>query len=326
MAALAYLLLAFAPNVWVVLVARLLLGFTFGNIAVVIATQAAFTPKRQLGTAIASIQAAMPIAASIGPPVGALLIDVVGIRGLFFIDAVLALTAGLLVTFLMPEPPRLGRKASILARTGQTLALVWQQPALRWNFLCWLLSVGARAVVEVYLPLRITQISENPAPAIGLILGVSGIVTAIATLASSKLVDDHGGIRWFVPSMLLATVVTVGIAVSPSLWLLAALTWIRALPFAAANTILYAHLTRVVPPVDQTAVLSLTPMPRNTAMFIFPIAAAVIAPLGVGVALGVGAAAYLGAAAVGWLTVRVTPAGIVTSQQPQEAMADAPPT
>ena len=325
MAAFAYLLLAFAPNVWVVLAARLLLGFTFGNIAVVIATQAAFTPKRQLGTAIASIQAAMPIAASIGPPVGAMLIDVVGIRGLFFIDAVLALTAGLLVTMLMPEPPKLGRKASILARTGQTMVLVWQQPALRWNFLCWLLSVGARAVVEVYLPLRITQISENPAPAIGLILGVSGVVTAVATLASSKLVDDHGGIRWFVPSMVLATVVTVGIAVSPSLWLLAALTWIRALPFAAANTILYAHLTRVVPPVDQTAVLSLTPMPRNTAMFIFPIAAAAIAPLGVGVALGVGAAAYLGAAVVGWLTVRVTPAGIIASQQPHDVTVESTP-
>lgn len=325
MAAFAYLMLAFAPNIWVVLAARLLLGFTFGNVAVVIATQAAFTPKRQLGTAIASIQAAMPIAASIGPPVGAALIDIVGIRGLFLIDALLALTAGLLVTFLMPEPPKLGRKASILARTGQTLALVWRQPALRWNFLCWLLSVGARAVVEVYLPLRITQISDDPAPAIGLILGISGIVTAVATIASSKLVDDHGGIRWFVPSMLLATVVTVGIAVSPNLWVLAVLTWIRALPFAAANTILYAHLTRVVPPVDQTAVLSLTPMPRNTAMFMFPIAAAAIAPFGVGLALGVGAAAYLGAAVVGWLTVRVTAAGVAASQPPEVPTAASGP-
>ena len=324
MAAFAYLLLAVAPNVWVVLAARLLLGFTFGNIAVVIATQAGFTPKRHLGTAIASIQAAMPIAASIGPPVGAVMIEWIGIRGLFYADAVLALTAALLVTFLMPEPPKSGRKASIMARTGQTIAIVWKQPALRWNFLCWLLSVGARAVVEVYLPVRITQISDNPAPAIGFILGVSGVVTAVATIASAKLVDDHGGIRWFVPAMVLATVVTLGIAFTPSLWVLAGLTWIRALPFAAANTILYAHLTRVVPPVDQTAVLSLTPVPRNTAMFVFPILAAAIAPIGVGLAMAVGAAAYCGAAVVGWLTVRVTPAGVAAIQRPQEVQAGTP--
>ena len=322
--AFAYLLLALAPNVWVVLAARLLLGFTFGNVAVVIATQAAFTPKRNLGTAIASIQSAMPIAASVGPPVGAMLIEWVGIRGLFYVDAVVALTAALLVTFLMPEPPKTGRKASILARTGETVAIVWKQPALRWNFLCWLLSVGARAVVEVYLPVRIAQISDNPAPAIGFILGVSGIVTAIATIASSKLVDDFGGIRWFVPGMLLATVVTLGIAFTPSLWVLAGLTWIRAIPFAAANTILYAHLTRVVPPVDQTAVLSLTPVPRNTSMFVFPIIAAAIAPFVVGLALGVAAATYLGAAVVGWLTERVTPAGVAASQRPQEVEAKTP--
>jgi DHA1 family multidrug resistance protein-like MFS transporter len=327
MAAFAYLVLAFAPNIWVVLAARMLLGFTFGNIAVVIATQAAFTPKRQLGTAIASIQAAMPIAASIGPPVGAVLIDWIGIRGLFFIDSVLALSAALLVTFLMPEPPKLGRKASILARTGQTLSLVWKQPALRWNFLCWLLSVGARAVVEVYLPVRIAQISDNPAPAIGFILGVSGIVTAITTIASSKLIDEQGGIRWFVPMMVLATVVTIGIAVAPNLWVLAGLTWIRALPFAAANTILYAHLTRVVPPVDQTAVLSLTPMPRNTAMFIFPVAAAAVAPWGVGIALSVGAAAYLGSVAAGWLAARVTSEAVIASQaQPPHEVQPAAPT
>ena len=91
MEAVSYLLLAFAPNVWWVVASRLLLGFTFGNIAVVIATQAQITPRKHVGTAIATIQAAMPVAASIGPPLGAFLIEMVGMRGLFLIDAGLAL-------------------------------------------------------------------------------------------------------------------------------------------------------------------------------------------------------------------------------------------
>jgi DHA1 family multidrug resistance protein-like MFS transporter len=323
--AVAYVIMAFAPDVWWLLAARVLLGMTFGNVSVVIATQAQLTPRKHLGTAIATVQAAMPIAASIGPPVGAGLIELVGIRGLFLIDAGLALTAALLVTFLMREPPKSERKASVLARTGQTLALVWRRPALRWNFLCLFLSIGSRAVVEVYLPVRITELSDNPAPMIGLILGVSGVVTAVATFASARLVDDHGGIRWFLPSMLLGAVATLGVAVLPDLWLIAALTWVRALPFAAANTILVAHLTRVVPSAEQTVILSLTPLPRNSAMFVVPIVAAAVAPFGVALALSVGALSYAVAGLTGWLAERETPGEIEEARRQRDVSPPAAP-
>ena len=306
----AHLLLVFAPDVWWVLAARLLLGFTFGSVAVVIATQVQLTPRKHVGTAIATVQAAMPIAASIGPPAGAFLIDLVGLRGLFLIDAGLALFGGLVLTFLMPDIPKTERTSSLLARTGQTLSLVWGRPVLRWNFLCLFLTIGSRAVVEVYLPVRITEVSDDPAPMIGLILGVSGLVTAVATIASSRLVDDHGGIRWFVPLMLVGAVATLGMAVFHDVWLILLLICIRALPFAAAATILVSHLTRVVSHADQTVVLSLTPLPRNTAMFVVPIVAAAVAPFGVGLALAVGALAYAAGAITGWLADRATPAEI----------------
>jgi DHA1 family multidrug resistance protein-like MFS transporter len=308
--ALAYFMLALAPDMWWVLASRLLLGLTFGNISVVIATQALVTPRKHVGTAIAVIQAAMPIAASIGPPAGAGLIDLVGVRGLFMIDGLMALAAGLMVTFLMREPAKTPGKASVLSRTGQVMAMVWQRPVLRWNFLCLFLTVGSRAVVDVYLPVRITELSPDPAPVIGYVLGIAGVLTAVATFASAKLVDDAGGIRWMAPLMILAAVLTFGMAVLPSVWAIAALTWARALPFAASNTLLVAHLTRVLRPGDQTAILSLTPMPRNTAMFALPIVAAVVAPLGVGVALSIGAAAYLASAAVSWLAEKASPAEI----------------
>jgi MFS transporter, DHA1 family, multidrug resistance protein len=307
----AHLMLVFAPDVWWVLAARILVGLTFGSIAVVIATQTLLTPRQHVGTAIASVQAAMPVAASVGPPVGALLIDLVGLRGLFLIDAGLALTAALLLTFLMPEPPRSRRKTSVLARTGQTMSMVWRRPALRWNFLCLFLSIGSRAVVEVYLPVQIAAIADDPAPTIGLILGVSGVVTAIATFASARLVDEHGGMRWFMPLMLVAALATLGMALFPSVLMIGLLTCIRALPYAAANTILVAHLTRVVPQADQTVVLSLTPLPRNSAMFAVPIVAAVVAPFGVGMALAVGALSYAAGGVTGWLAERSTAAEIV---------------
>src|SRR3954454_6595016 len=91
-----YIVMAFAPNVWWLLAARVLLGLTFGNFSVVIATQAQLTPRRHVGPAIATLQAPQPIAASIGPPVGALMINLVGTRGLFLVDAVLAFIAAML--------------------------------------------------------------------------------------------------------------------------------------------------------------------------------------------------------------------------------------
>ena len=193
------------------------------------------------------------------------MIDLVGLRGMFLIDAGLALLGGLILTFLMPDVPRTERKSSLLARTGETLAMVWQRPALRWNFICLFLSIGSRAVVEVYLPVRITEIAEDPAPMIGLILGVTGLVTAVATVASSKLVDEHGGMRWFMPLMLVGTVSTAGLAVIDDVWLMLVLSCIRALPFAAAATILVSHLTRVVPArrADGRAVADPAPTERR---------------------------------------------------------------
>ena len=317
--AISHLLLVFAPDLWWVVASRLLLGLTYGSIAVVIATQAQLTPRKHVGMAIATVQAAMPVAASIGPPFGAFLIDLVGLRGMFLIDACLALTGGLILTFLMPDVPRTERKSSLLARTGQTLSLVWQRPALRWNFLCLFLSIGSRAVVEVYLPVRITEVAADPAPMIGLILGVTGIVTAVATIASSRLVDDHGGMRWFMPLMLVGAVSTAGLAVVHDVWFMLVLSCIRALPFAAAATILTSHLTRVVAPSDQTVVLSLTPLPRNTSMFAVPIIAAAVAPFGVGIAIGVGAVAYAAGAVTGWLADRATPAEIARLSERAEA-------
>jgi MFS transporter, DHA1 family, multidrug resistance protein len=304
--ALGYVMLAFAPDIWWVLAARLVLGLTFGNIAVIIATQTLITPRRHVGTAIATIQIAAPIAASIGPPIGAGLIGLVGIRTLLLIDAAIALAAALMTTFLMPEPAGKKPTASVLARTRETAALVWRRPAVRWNFAAWFLSQGGRGTVDAYLPLRIAELADDPAPVIGWVLGVYGVLTAVATWIVAKLVDERGGIRWIAPAMAVAALATLAMVLVPSIPVVALSHWARAFAFAAASTLLYAHLARILAPSEGTIVMALTPTPRNVAMFAIPAVAAVVAPLGVGAALLVGALAYAGGAVVGRLADRAT--------------------
>lgn len=308
--AVGYALCAWAPDLGWFLAARILLGLTFGNVAVIMASLSLLTPERRMGSAIAAVLASAPVAVSLGPPIGALVIPWLGLRGLFAIDAAGCLIAALLITFLMPEPPRRGPLRSVLGNLRHASGVVFHTPALRLNFVAWYLTRGAMSVLETYLPVRIAELAApNPAAAIGLILGVNGAITTVATGLVGRLVDRVGAARLFWPAMLAASVASIGVAGAGSLWMVAASEWARAITVALTSTVLYAHLTSVLGKQDRAAVLSLTPVPRNFAAFSLPLAAAFAAGISTTAALTVGAIGYGAAAWVGRRMLRATPDG-----------------
>ncbi|MCC7104071.1 MAG: MFS transporter [Chloroflexi bacterium] len=314
-AAVTYVICAFAPNVGVLVVSRVLLGLTMGNISMMTATQAMITPRRQLGTAIAVVQAAQPIAASLGPPLGALAIPHIGVSGLFLADAVLVALAGIAIYLIMPEPPRSAAPASVLSRTRGVLAFAWSTPPIRWN----LSSAGmlrfATSVIDSYLPVRITQVTDNPAPAIGWILGIYGALSSVATWAVGKIVDRIEEGKLFLSGMIGGTLLSLGMAVVPELGLLGLLAALRAFPAAMGNSVLYTHLARVVPREHQTAVMSLGPVPRNVGAFLGPAVAAAVANLFPGAGLLVGGIGYAISILTGWALVTRTPARAILEQR-----------
>jgi predicted MFS family arabinose efflux permease len=291
---------AWAPNVGILILGRILMGLCFGTIGVILGTQALMTPPRKLGQAIATVQAAMPIAASLGPPLGALAIPHIGLRGLFLFDAGINLLAALALTWLMPEPvTQKKRDSSVLARTREVIGLVWTEKPIRWNFFSAMLQRGATAIVDSYLPVRITQIAADPATAIGWILGIYGLLTTAATWLVGRLIDRVEETRLYWQVMLFATIVTAGLAVAPWLWLVGLLAVLRSIPVAFSNNILFAHVARVLPKDLHTPIFSLGPMPRNFGGFALPLIAASVAGLAPGAALAIGALAYSGATITG---------------------------
>src|SRR5262249_47149655 len=212
----AYAMSAWAPDLAWFFVARIVLGFTLGNIAIIIASQTLLTPDRRMASAIAVVQAANPIAVSIGPPLGALLLPFVGLRGLFLLDALVCLLAAVLITFLMPEPPGRNRAVAVLANMRGSIRLVWRRPGLRWKFLSWYLTRGGMAILDTYVPVRIAElVPVNPAPVIGLVLGVYGVLTTAATWLTGRIVDRVGPARLFWPAMVLASLCAALTALSP---------------------------------------------------------------------------------------------------------------
>jgi MFS transporter, DHA1 family, multidrug resistance protein len=314
---------AWAEDVRWLIVARLLMGLCSGAGGVIMATQAMITPANRLGTAIATVQAAQPIAASLGPPLGALAIPFIGLRGLLMIDSGATLGAALALALLLPEPSSRVKRGSVLGRTGEVLGFVWKTPPIRWNFLSSFLMRGATSVVDAYLPVRITQLATDPATAIGWILGIYGLLTTIATWLVGRVIDRTEAAVLYWRAMLFATVVTIGMALSPSIWLLGLLAALRSIPVACSNTVLYAHAARVLPPGEQTSVFALSPVPRNAAQSIFPVLAALVASLAPGAALILGAISYGATFLSGLYLVVVTRAAPAPTVAPRESDAEA---
>ncbi|MHB1004062.1 MAG: MFS transporter [Chloroflexota bacterium] len=291
---LVYGALFFIGDVWQMLAVRLLLGLAFANVAVMIATQSLVTPERRLGFAIGTIQMAMPLAVSLGPFVGSVLINTVGLRGMFAVDAGLALAASLLVFFFVHEPAARKGGGSVHERLATALGEVARKPAIRWNFVAWFLIYWASSGTDPYLPIAIGQLSGTvDAPtAIGLILGAQGLLTALGTPIAGRLADRVGTARLFLVAAAAATVITFALSLASSLEALAALIVLRALPLASMAPALYAHLAAHSPAEHRSALLGLTPMPRNLAMLGGPIASASVVQAGLGAVFWLAAAAY----------------------------------
>ena len=290
--ALALLLAAWAPDLPWLVVARAVIGFSYGAGGVVTATQALLTPPRYVGRAVALVQVSLPISASLGPPIGAFAIPLVGMRGLLVIDAVAVLLAGLVLALLLPEPERHRQPGSVMDRMREVCQIAWSTPPVRWNLANQFLVRAGQGTVDSYLAVRITQTAADPAVAIGWILGAYGALTTLVSWLVGRIADRDDIVRIYAWGMLLATVVTIGIAVSPWLWLIAVFALIRAIPTALARPLLFAHLARVVPVANQTAVFGLFPTVGNVGGLIFPVLAAGAVSYGLWAAFAIGALGY----------------------------------
>jgi DHA1 family multidrug resistance protein-like MFS transporter len=297
--AISLLVAVYAESLGWLIAARMLLGLSYGVGGVITATQAMVTPPQYVGRAVATVQTAMPIAASLGPPLGALAIPLIGLRGLFVVDAVVALAAGVVVAVLLPEPKDSHKPTSVMGRMGEVFVMAWQSPPVRWNLANQFLVRAGAGTVDSYLSVRITQVAADPAMAIGWILGGYGLVTTVSTWLVGRLADRPDIVRLYTLGMLFGAIVTIGIAVSPWVWLIAVFALLRGVPTALARPLLVAHLARVVPRGHLTGVFGLFPTVGNTGGLIFPLLAAGVVGSGLWAAFMIGALGYAASVVTG---------------------------
>jgi MFS family permease len=303
------LVAAWAPTLGWLVVSRVLFGLSFGSGAVVASTQALLTPREHVGRAIATVQVAHPIAGSLGPVFGALIIPQLGIAGLFAIDAGLILISTVVFMLLVPEPSAGPRPRSIVGRAVEVARYAWTNQLIRWNFTAQMLARGATTVIDAYLPVRITQLAAEPASAIGWTLGAYGLLTTLVVWAAGSLVDRGQGIKAFTFGMVFGALAALGLALAPWLGLVVVLAVLVAIPTALTRLVLLTHLAQVVPRERQTSIFGLFPTSGNVGAMLFPLLASAAATLGTAAALSVAVFGYSFAGAAGVRLGRLTKAG-----------------
>ncbi|AEM88684.1 MFS transporter [Streptomyces violaceusniger] len=172
--ALANFLAAAAPDYWLVLVSRVMVGITIGGFWSIGAGLAErLVPPASVSRATAVIFSAVPLGSVLGVPTGTLLGDLAGWRMAFTVMG--ALTAGVLIMLLLVVPPLPSVQATRLSDLRGMIRSSNTRFALLLTFLIVLAHFGTYTYVTPFLE-QVTHAGDGLITTFLLIYGAAGIL------------------------------------------------------------------------------------------------------------------------------------------------------
>ena len=255
--------LATAP--WQLLGLRMLEGALTGTVTAATVLVATTTPKQRIGFALGMLQTAIFAGASLGPLIGGVLADRIGMRPTFFIAGAMLGLSGLLTVLVVrerftPAPPKpreedlaLGRLERFLASarplfTGALVTLIITLFVVRF----------AAMAVQPTMPLFVQQRAPGTTDAAslaGIVLGVLGAASAASAVVLGRLSDRLGHRKILFISVVTAGILYLPMALVRSPWQLAVLLGLFGL--AAGGMI----------PTANALIANLTPSHRRATMY-----------------------------------------------------------
>ncbi|MBX5464179.1 MAG: MFS transporter [Clostridia bacterium] len=180
-----YLLMGFARDAGQFFVLRTLFGLLSGFIPAATALVAGNTPREKMGAALGTLQTANAAGNIVGPLLGGLLAQLIGIQGTFFVSGAALWMATLLVLLLVREEfhPS-GSRQSLAADLRQALGV----PALRTVYaLLFCLQFGAMVIAPVFSLFVARIVPGAPEAATGLLFSLSGLAEISAGSLSARI-------------------------------------------------------------------------------------------------------------------------------------------
>ncbi len=236
-AAASNLIVAIAPNLVIVLLARFLLGAAISAFwAMSITVAARLAGPEHLGRGVMFTSAGVSLATVAGVPLGVLLSEVVNWQSVFAIAGVLMVLLAVALRFVLPKVP--AEQASSIRLLVDTL----RRPGIALGMVGHVLVVLGHFLAYTYVRLALERIPEVDASTIILLLALFGVGGLAGNLSIGLIIDrSFAFFAVFAPLVIAAavlsmvflsgTVIGVGAVVLVwgfffSSWLLVANTWV----------------------------------------------------------------------------------------------------
>ena len=272
-----YFALAFAPNVWVAIVVRLITGFGAGNISTVQAYIADVTPPEKRSSRMGLIGAAFGLGFIVGPGLGGLLTHAeqgrLGFQIPLFVAGALAAVAALCVMLFLRESRTHAPPAqSPWAAMGDAL----NNPAISRVLLVSLIYMGGFSGMEAAFGLWAEARFGWGAPQVGWCFMCVGIVSAFsqATL-TGRLARRFGEANMLTFGVLLFGAMLALQTVNTNQWLVPVLMGIGTFGMSMAMPNISSIISQASPPGRQGSMLGLNMAASSGARVIGPIIAGV---------------------------------------------------
>jgi DHA1 family multidrug resistance protein-like MFS transporter len=269
---LAGIIAVLAGNVWIFVIGRSLMGLSLGNTGLMLTTLSERTPGNRVGLAFAIMSGAGPVGAALGPLLGGPIVDHWGFRVLLAINVAIMVIVVLGLALGYSDNYRSRRTEPILRMAIDSVRVSFQAGRLRTLFAAFFLLYAGWTMVYSYLPLVVQRLysGPNPASAIGLVVGLGGLLALIISPIFGSLADRFG--HW--------PVLFIAAGIEAAFWLVA--FWARNLYFfavvscliigiaSAVFSISFNVLSSSAPTSIRGRVMSFAYLPANLGYFFGP--------------------------------------------------------
>jgi DHA1 family multidrug resistance protein-like MFS transporter len=274
---------ALAREPWQVAASLLLVGLQLGNTGVMLAALRDVTPRDRVGTVTALFGATSPLGFAIGPVLGGLMVNALGLSltTVFWSSAALSLVVVvLLVAGSREVRPVVIAEGSALALARRAIGGVIGDPAVVRIFAIFGVSILANQMSRPYLPLLVESI-QGDAPglesAIGLVAGTAALVGALASPLAGPL-GDRVGFRLVLAGTLLgAGLALLGMPFAGTVAVLALVAVVYSAMQAATQAMVFGLVSVEVAAERRSATLNLVLLPLYVAGIVGPTTGAAVA-------------------------------------------------
>lgn len=268
----ACLLMALAPNIWVFTFGRMLTGLALGNTGLMFASISEHAPRRRVGLAIALITGSQPLGGVLGSLAGGYIVSALGINALWWFNTVLIALVLIVLLLFYHEPFTRRVTQPILMMLHTALRAVVTTPIVVKYFVFSFVATSGFFFTSPYLSTRIIQIAQTNdlGATIGLVFGIAGIATLIATPLWGAVADKAGHARLLPLVTLLTALAYVPLFFAMNVTEFIVYYFILSAFSPAINGLTFAVIGLNTPPDKRNAVMSMLYMPLNAAIVVAP--------------------------------------------------------